>query len=225
MARTVTALAGEDVVTFAHVSEALSLRAGGRWSCPRRPRSACPRRPTPLRWPQPSIGPPPCAPGWLEPPLGGLAAHPGRVGRVAHDVARIWEAHAAARHHGPDGRHPRARPGWPRTRRHRRSSSHGRATVSAELRRWRWSPRAPTRYGIGVAAQLGADLSAAGVSVVPGLPRVDGAAHEGACGAGAPPIGVVAGGLDDPYPRRHARLWARVPRTGPPSPITGGLPH
>ncbi len=60
--------------------------------------------------------------------------------------------------------------------------------------------RAPTRYGIGVAAQLGADLSAAGVSVVSGLALgIDGAAHEGACGTGASPIGVVAGGLDDPY--------------------------
>ena len=75
--------------------------------------------------------------------------------------------------------------------------------------------RAPTRYGIGVAAQLGADLAAAGVSVVSGLALgIDGAAHEGACGAGAPPIGVVAGGLDDPYPRRHSRLWERVAQHG-----------
>ena len=75
--------------------------------------------------------------------------------------------------------------------------------------------RAPTRYGIGVAAQLAADLSAAGVSVVSGLALgIDGAAHEGACGAGAPPIGVVAGGLDVPYPRRHARLWERVAQQG-----------
>jgi DNA processing protein len=75
--------------------------------------------------------------------------------------------------------------------------------------------RAPTRYGIGVAAQLAADLSAAGVSVVSGLALgIDGAAHEGACGAGAPPIGVVAGGLDAPYPRRHARLWDRVVQEG-----------
>ena len=75
--------------------------------------------------------------------------------------------------------------------------------------------RAPTRYGIGVAAQFGADLSAAGVSIVSGLALgIDGAAHEGACGAGAPPIGVVAGGLDNPYPRRHARLWARVASSG-----------
>ena len=75
--------------------------------------------------------------------------------------------------------------------------------------------RAPTRYGIGVAAQFGADLSAAGVSVVSGLALgIDGAAHEGACGAGAPPVAVVAGGLDNPYPRRHERLWERVASSG-----------
>jgi DNA processing protein len=66
-----------------------------------------------------------------------------------------------------------------------------------------------------VAAQFGADLSAAGVSVVSGLALgIDGAAHEGACGAGAPPVGVVAGGLDHPYPQRHERLWERVASSG-----------
>lgn len=71
--------------------------------------------------------------------------------------------------------------------------------------------RSPTRYGIGVAAQFGAELSAAGVSVVSGLALgIDGAAHEGACGVGAPPIAVVAGGLDRPYPKRHSRLSERV---------------
>jgi DNA processing protein len=75
--------------------------------------------------------------------------------------------------------------------------------------------RSPTRYGIGVAAQFGADLAALGVSVVSGLALgIDGAAHEGATAAGAPPIAVVAGGLDDPYPRRHARLWARIAEQG-----------
>lgn len=86
--------------------------------------------------------------------------------------------------------------------------------------------RAPTRYGIGVAAQLGADLSAAGVSVVSGLALgIDAAAHEGACEAGAPPIGVVANGLDDPYPRRNARLWERVASAGvivSEAPVGGG---
>jgi DNA processing protein len=75
--------------------------------------------------------------------------------------------------------------------------------------------RSPTRYGIGVAAQFGADLAAVGVSVVSGLALgIDGAAHEGATAAGAPPIAVVAGGLDEPYPRRHGRLWARVAEQG-----------
>jgi DNA processing protein len=75
--------------------------------------------------------------------------------------------------------------------------------------------RAPTRYGIGVAAQLGAELSASGVSIVSGLALgIDGAAHEGACDAGAPPIAVVAGGLERPYPQRHARLWERVAERG-----------
>ncbi len=75
--------------------------------------------------------------------------------------------------------------------------------------------RAPTRYGIGVAAQFGAELSAAGISVVSGLALgIDGAGHEGACGAGAPPLAVVAGGLDRPYPQRHTRLWERVAEHG-----------
>jgi DNA processing protein len=75
--------------------------------------------------------------------------------------------------------------------------------------------RSPTRYGIGVAAQFGADLAAVGVSVVSGLALgIDGAAHEGATASGAPPVAVVAGGLDNPYPRRHERLWARVAEQG-----------
>jgi len=86
--------------------------------------------------------------------------------------------------------------------------------------------RAPTRYGIGVAAQLGADLASVGVSVVSGLALgIDAAAHEGACEAGAPPIGVVANGVDVPYPRRNARLWQRVATAGAivsEAPVGGG---
>lgn len=86
--------------------------------------------------------------------------------------------------------------------------------------------RAPTRYGIGVAAQLGADLAAVGVSVVSGLALgIDTAAHEGASDAGAPPIAVVANGLDEPYPRRNARLWERVASAGvivSEAPVGGG---
>jgi len=80
--------------------------------------------------------------------------------------------------------------------------------------------RSATRYGLGIAAQLGAELSGAGVSVVSGLALgIDAAAHEGASGACAvapagPPVAVVAGGLDATYPRRNARLSERVAGCG-----------
>lgn len=82
--------------------------------------------------------------------------------------------------------------------------------------------RTPTRYGLGLAAQLGGELAAAGVVVVSGLALgIDGAAHEGATAVwearpagAAPPVAVVAGGLDRPYPRRHALLWRRVAAAG-----------
>ncbi len=82
--------------------------------------------------------------------------------------------------------------------------------------------RGATRYGLGVAAELGAALASAGVAVVSGLALgIDGAAHEGAVAAwcadrssAAPPVGVVAGGLDVPYPAGHARLWRRVAEAG-----------
>jgi len=79
--------------------------------------------------------------------------------------------------------------------------------------------RACTGLGAEVASELGADLGAAGVSVVSGLAvGIDGAAHGGAVrsalAGGAPPIGVVASGLDVPYPRRHAGLWREVAELG-----------
>ena len=207
MAWTVVDLAGEEMVSFEHVSEALSLaRPGGlRWC-----RGRCPRRRTPWRWRSvPSIGP-----STLRDLL-------------ADDPPSVaWARTAAQRESGPKWTDL----GAPRRTQHqrahggvggyavaagRRPRGAGDCLLPGRPRRPRGAPtvalvgtRAPTRYGIGVAAQLGAELSAAGVSVVSGLALgIDGAAHEGACGAGAPPIGVVAGGLDDPYPRRHARLW------------------
>jgi DNA processing protein len=100
--------------------------------------------------------------------------------------------------------------------------------------------RSATRYGLGVAAQLGADLASAGVVVVSGLALgIDGAAHEGAVAAwhaslagemtgpsepdhsesgarrrAAPPVAVVAGSVAAPYPRQHAGLWRRVADAG-----------
>ena len=138
-------------------------------------------------------------------------------GASLHDVARIWERHAAL---GVSVLMPE-HPSYPRRLAGDPGSPAllfclGEPTVLGEAPTVALvGTRAPTRYGIGVAAQLGADLSASGVSVVSGLALgIDGAAHEGACGAGAPPIGVVAGGLEHPYPQRHARLWARVAAEG-----------
>ena len=82
--------------------------------------------------------------------------------------------------------------------------------------------RSATRYGLGVAAQIGADLAGAGVAVISGLsPGISGAVHEGAVAGwtasgstGGPPVAVVAGGLDDPRPRRYARLWERIAESG-----------
>lgn len=79
--------------------------------------------------------------------------------------------------------------------------------------------RSCTHYGQEVAAELGAELSRAGVVVVSGLARgIDGAAHEGALAGwesgGAPTIGVTGSGLDVVYPPEHARLWERVAHAG-----------
>jgi len=152
-----------------------------------------------------------------DPPSVAWARSRGASGGSVHDVARIWARHTEL---GISVLLP-GRGSWPARLVDDPqapavlfclgdpSALDGAPTVALV------GTRAPTRYGIGVAAQLGTDLSGAGVSVVSGLALgIDGAAHEGACGAGASPIGVVAGGLDDPYPRRHARLWERVAEHG-----------
>lgn len=82
--------------------------------------------------------------------------------------------------------------------------------------------RNATRYGLGVAAQLGAELTAAGVAVVSGLALgIDGAVHEGATaawlaagGSAGPPVAVVPRALDEPYPQSQRRLWERVAAAG-----------
>lgn len=79
--------------------------------------------------------------------------------------------------------------------------------------------RNATRPGRDLAAQLGAELAAAGVAVVSGLALgIDGAAHQGALRAGEAvpgrPVGVIASGLDIAYPRRHVELHAQVARSG-----------
>jgi DNA protecting protein DprA len=66
-----------------------------------------------------------------------------------------------------------------------------------------------------VAHALGRGLAAAGVTVVSGLALgIDAAAHRGALAAGGEPLGVLAGGVDVPYPRRNRALHAHVHADG-----------
>ncbi|MCB0976561.1 MAG: DNA-protecting protein DprA [Acidimicrobiales bacterium] len=86
--------------------------------------------------------------------------------------------------------------------------------------------RNATTLGRTFARRLGAELTEAGVRVVSGLALgIDGAAHRGAIdvlagtrlGAAVepgPPIGVVASGLDVPYPARHELLHREVAARG-----------
>ncbi|MEZ5138669.1 MAG: DNA-processing protein DprA [Acidimicrobiales bacterium] len=81
--------------------------------------------------------------------------------------------------------------------------------------------RNATRLGCDTAAPLAAQLAATDIAIVSGLALgIDGAAHRAvveAFGRGqriAPPVAVVAAGLDRRYPRRHAELHAQVARRG-----------
>lgn len=75
-----------------------------------------------------------------------------------------------------------------------------------------------TSVGRRVAKQMGAELAQAGVVVASGLALgIDGAAHEGALSSNESDrvvVGVVATGLDVPYPASHARLWDEVADRG-----------
>ena len=76
--------------------------------------------------------------------------------------------------------------------------------------------RSCSNYGREVAFELGQSLAAAGVAVVSGLAvGIDTAAHKGALSAGgAPPVGVVASGLNKVYPKSNRQLWDAVATTG-----------
>lgn len=75
--------------------------------------------------------------------------------------------------------------------------------------------RACTDYGSHMAASLGADLAEAGWVTVSGAAYgVDGAAHRGALSATGATVGVVASGVDVPYPPGHAELIGRIAEQG-----------
>jgi DNA processing protein len=82
--------------------------------------------------------------------------------------------------------------------------------------------RACTDYGSHMAGQLAAELAEAGWIVVSGAAYgVDGAAHRGALSVSGGTIGVVASGVDAPYPPGHAGLLGRIAGQGL---VVGELP-
>ena len=67
--------------------------------------------------------------------------------------------------------------------------------------------RHASRDGLNHARRFAHALSEGGFSVVSGLALgVDGAAHRGAVDGGGMTIGILANGVDQPYPRRHETL-------------------
>ncbi len=75
--------------------------------------------------------------------------------------------------------------------------------------------RAASAHALAVATRLGADLAAAGVTVVSGLARgVDAAAHRGALDAGGVTVGVCGCGADVVYPREHVGLVRAIAAMG-----------
>jgi DNA processing protein len=71
--------------------------------------------------------------------------------------------------------------------------------------------RRASSYGLRIAEELGADLAAAGATVISGMAiGIDAAAHRGALAAGGRTIAVLAGGADVIYPARESRLYRRI---------------
>ncbi len=95
----------------------------------------------------------------------------------------------------------------------------GRAEVLTELGRdgavTIVGSRRPSRYGRELAAELGAELAAAGFAVVSGMAMgIDAAAQTGALRAGGMTIAVLGCGVDVPYPPRSARLYGQIVERG-----------
>lgn len=70
--------------------------------------------------------------------------------------------------------------------------------------------RASTRYGEVTASVLAGDLAASCPVISGGAYGIDIAAHRGALEAGGPTIAVMAGGLDNWYPRGNSRILDQI---------------
>lgn len=75
--------------------------------------------------------------------------------------------------------------------------------------------RAATSYGLHHAAELAAEMSSQGWTIMAGGSYgVDGQAHRGALAAGGPTVAVLACGVDVAYPQGHADLLDRIASEG-----------
>ncbi|HVV76175.1 MAG TPA: DNA-processing protein DprA [Mycobacteriales bacterium] len=75
--------------------------------------------------------------------------------------------------------------------------------------------RAPTDYGVSVAAELGSGLAERGWTVVSGLALgIDAAAHRAALAAAGPTVAVLACGVDVSYPMANRSLYDRIRAEG-----------
>ena len=75
--------------------------------------------------------------------------------------------------------------------------------------------RRVTPYGRQAAESFCEALAAAGVAIISGLARgVDAIAHRVALDGGVPTVAVLAGGIDQVYPRENLRLAERILETG-----------
>lgn len=75
--------------------------------------------------------------------------------------------------------------------------------------------RAVSRYGVEATRMVVRELAAHGWTIVSGGAfGVDAVAHQAALEVGGRTIAVVAGGLDKPYPARHARLFDQIAQSG-----------
>jgi len=75
--------------------------------------------------------------------------------------------------------------------------------------------RRVTPYGRQACEAFCAALASAGVAIVSGLARgVDAIAHRVAIESGSPTVAVLAGGIDQVYPRENAGLAAQIVKTG-----------
>jgi DNA protecting protein DprA len=75
--------------------------------------------------------------------------------------------------------------------------------------------RASSAYGDTVAADLAAELSEGGRSVISGgAYGIDAAAHRGCLAGRSPTVAILAGGLDEAYPSGHRPLFDRIAERG-----------